>query len=451
LIDPTRIVSLPDVHASRLGNTREIRVYLPPGYMREPEARYPVLYMHVGQLALAPRSPTASAWEMHRALDDLIGSGKIREILLVAVEHKPVAGGNEFLHELSAYPVRCLGEDYEHFLVRELKPLIDRIFRTLPEPEHTALMGSSAAGLATYNIGLRNPDSFGNLGILSPFFVRVDPYTLEETKQYRYYRLGPRQKAWLDMGSAEGFFMAKHVRPVAEAWLREGAKQGERLAYLEQPGAAHSERDWGRRAHLPLLFFFGGDSEPENAVIHGPDTVGLKGPEAYLNAVVTCGNGFAFSDLEGRYETDRPDVLEVAPNGKLLPRGEGTANVIYRRRGVEARHRCVVVGRLSETVEVEIEAAVPESTEPDARVYANFELTRIGERLYGTRIALPRGMTIDFHMTRGYGRNEGDREYRPIPFRRLTADRDKSVRYEVESWLDLRPGLTEEERKEGVW
>lgn len=142
---------------------------------------------------------------MHRVADRLISEGLIKPIIIVAVEHKYEDGTSEYFHDLCAYPIRCVGEQYEHFLIEELKPLIDRRFQTLAKAENTALMGSSAAGIATYNIGLRNPYVFGMLGILSPFFMQVDPYTLKETPQYRLYPLNSGQKIWLDIGGAEGF------------------------------------------------------------------------------------------------------------------------------------------------------------------------------------------------------------------------------------------------------
>lgn len=143
----SKLIVLPGVHASRLGNERDIYIYLPVGYDDDPSVRYPVLYMHVGQHVFEPSKPSGESWGMHRVADRLLAEGLIRPIIIVAVEHKYEDGTSEYFHDLCAYPIRCVGELYEHFLIEELKPIVDRAFRTLPDADHTALMGSSAAAL----------------------------------------------------------------------------------------------------------------------------------------------------------------------------------------------------------------------------------------------------------------------------------------------------------------
>lgn len=440
------IATIAGVPATKLGNEREVRVYLPPGYDDEIERRYPVLYMHVGQHVFEPTKPSGHSWRMHETIDRLIADNRIEPILLVAVEHRYEEGTSEYFHDLCAYPIRCTGELYEHFLVHELKPMIDVRFRTLPGPENTALMGSSAAGIATYNIGLRNPGVFGKLGILSPFFVQVDPVTLAETKQYREYELPGDQRVWLDIGGEEGFFMPRHVKEAADRWLARGAKQGANLFYYHDPEAAHSEKDWGDRAHMPLLYFFGSIGKAARATLNGPDEVGLSGPTAYVNAVVDHDSGFRFSDLQGRYESGDPEILEVAPDGRLLPRKAGTATIRYEYGDVVTERTYRVVDRLSELVKVELDIEVPPNTPDDARVYTTFEVPKIAAGRYGGTIRLPRGMAFQFHITRGYDQEEADKDYRPIAPRRFATDRDVSIRYKVDNWIDLRPAAIEEER-----
>ncbi|WP_182299333.1 alpha/beta hydrolase [Cohnella cholangitidis] len=438
-IDQSQVVVLPGVRASRLGNERDVYVYLPPGYYADQSKRYPVLYMHVGQHVFEPRKQSGESWAMHRVADRLISEGLIKPIIIVAVEHKYEDGTSEYFHDLCAYPIRCVGEQYEHFLIEELKPLIDRRFQTLAKAENTALMGSSAAGIATYNIGLRNPNVFGMLGILSPFFMQVDPYTLKETPQYRLYPLNAGQKIWLDIGGAEGFFMTSHVKNVAEEMLKAGWKQRDELYYFQDQEAAHSEWDWSRRAHMPLLHFFGGKGTPVELALEGQNVAGVNGPPVALNAVVTLDNGLRFSDLEGDYRSEHPDILEIAPDGRLLPKTPGSANVIYRYEGLETARAITVVERLSETVEVELEIHVPDSTPEDAEIYATFGVPKLAKGLYGGKIKLPRGVTFDFLITRGYEKEEVDQDYGQLPYRRLVADKDKKVSYTVKNWIDLRP------------
>ena len=57
---------------------------------------------------------------------------------------------------------------YGRFLREELKPFIDREYRTRPEPEWTGLGGSSLGGLATLALGLWFPQTFHRLAVMSP-------------------------------------------------------------------------------------------------------------------------------------------------------------------------------------------------------------------------------------------------------------------------------------------
>lgn len=438
-VQTSQLIVLPGIRASRLGNEREIYVYLPAGYEEKADARYPVLYMHVGQHVFEPRKQSGESWAMHRIADRLIADGLIRPIIIVAVEHKFEDGTSEYFHDLCAYPIRCTGKQYEHFLVKELKPMIDGRFRTLTDAAHTALMGSSAAGIATYNIGLRNPNVFGLLGILSPFFIQVEPSTLKENPQYRLYPYNEGQKLWLDIGGAEGFFMPVHVQAAAEAMLNEGWKQGEELYYFQDKEAAHSEWDWGRRAHMPLLHFFGGKGVATSVALEGPDLVGIVGPTTYANAVVTLGSGLRFSDLSGRYRSLQPQIMDVAPNGRLLPKQPGSATVVYEYDGLQTSKPYTVTEQLSETVTIELEVRVPPSTPEDAEIFATFGIPKLEKGLYGGAIRLPRNLVFDFLITRGYEKEEVDEEFRPIPYRRLVADADKKVSYTVNNWIDLNP------------
>lgn len=444
-IMPSRLLVLPEVRASRLGNERNVWVYLPAGYDEEQSKRYPVLYMHVGQHVFEPQKLTGESWGMHRIADRLIAEGLMEPIIIVAVEHKYEEGESEYFHDLCAYPIRCVGAQYEHFLIEELKPIIDERFRTLTDAQHTALMGSSAAGIATYTIGLRNPNVFGRLGILSPFLVKVDPYTLEETPQYRLYPYNAGQRIWLDIGGAEGFFMASHVKQLADAMLEAGWKHGEELYYLEDMEAAHSEWDWSRRAHMPLLHFFGRKGTPVQAALEGPDIAGVTGPLTVINAVVTLDNGIRFSQLEGSYRTEHPDILEVTPDGRLLAKKPGTTTVYFEHEGLEASRQYTVIEQLSETVEIDLEIHVPETTPEDAELYATFPVPKLAKGLYGVSIRLPRHLTFDFLITRGYDKEEVDSDYNQLPYRRLVADIDKKVSYTVSNWADLKPESHREE------
>jgi len=133
-----------------LGNRRDILVYLPRGYRRLSRRRYPVLYLHDGQNVFdAATSFSGVEWGVDETAERLIKGNLIEPLIIVAVANM----GQERIHEYA--PTRGvidakakrkkrskgLALKYGHFLMDELKPFIDRKYRTNPGAEFTGLGG----------------------------------------------------------------------------------------------------------------------------------------------------------------------------------------------------------------------------------------------------------------------------------------------------------------------
>lgn len=146
-----------------------------------------------------------------------------------------------------------LGVAYGRFLVEELKPLIDRQYRTLDGPAHTAVGGSSLGGLITLYLGLQYPHVFGGLLVVSPS-VWWDNETI--LSQVRALTAHTGQRIWVDMGTEEGQGMLDGARRLKAALLAEGWVEGHDLHYLEAAGAGHDERAWSHRVEPMLRFLF---------------------------------------------------------------------------------------------------------------------------------------------------------------------------------------------------
>ncbi|PYI49617.1 MAG: hypothetical protein DMF10_01045 [Verrucomicrobia bacterium] len=150
-------------HSRFLGNRRDVLVYLPPGYSRFSSRRYPVLYMHDGQNVFdAATSFAGVEWGMDETAQQLIHRKLVEPVIIVAVANI----GEERVHEYAPTPgviepkdyprkrSRGLAHIYGQFLIQELKPFIDKNYRTKPDAESTGLGGSSLGGLATLAIGI---------------------------------------------------------------------------------------------------------------------------------------------------------------------------------------------------------------------------------------------------------------------------------------------------------
>jgi enterochelin esterase-like enzyme len=153
---------------------RHVHIYLPPSYATNLQRRYPVLYLHDGQNVFSSAGTNAAfgwgSWELDKTADALSAAGRMREIIMVTVDNSP-ARMQEYSgrhHDANAAPTAY--ENYSAFLATELKPLVDREFRTLPEATNTAVMGSSMGGLCSVALAWDHPEIFGGAASLSGAF-----------------------------------------------------------------------------------------------------------------------------------------------------------------------------------------------------------------------------------------------------------------------------------------
>ena len=163
---------------------RRVSVWLPPMYERERSRRCRVLYMHDGQNLFDSRSAFAGVpWGVDEALAALIGLGEAPPTIVVGIWSTPLRW-HEYAPEapLRALPAdvraaadaevpmpgaELAGEAYVRFLADELKPRIDRQFRTLPARADTFVMGASMGALVSLYALCRRPEVFGGAACLS--------------------------------------------------------------------------------------------------------------------------------------------------------------------------------------------------------------------------------------------------------------------------------------------
>jgi predicted alpha/beta superfamily hydrolase len=243
-----------------LGNRRDVLVYLPPGYSRFSRTRYPVLYLHDGQNVFdAATSFAGVEWGVDETAQRLIKAKLIEPLIIVAVanmgedrihEYAPTTGVIS-PHDRPKRLSRGLAGLYGRFLIDELKPFIDRKYRTKPECEFTGLGGSSLGGLATLAIGIIFADCFRRLLVMSPS-VWWDDFSI--LRLLGFVNQKPPLKIWLDMGTAEPDW--EQVRELRDALIDRGWQLFDDLQYHEIEGADHSEGAWAARVDPALRFLF---------------------------------------------------------------------------------------------------------------------------------------------------------------------------------------------------
>jgi predicted alpha/beta superfamily hydrolase len=244
-----------------LKRNRDVLVYLPPNYAQDTNRRYPVLYMHDGNnLFDRQTSFGGSEWQVDENLERLIRSKSIEPVIVVGI-YNTADRLDEYTWEsanLDGEMHGGQGANYARFLVEELKPLIDKTYRTRPEREFTGTMGSSLGGLISFYLGLHYPQVFSKIGMMSPSIWWKERALLKEVP-----KLSKDLKIWLDMGTEEGqepAIMLQDAKDLAKALEIQGFEHFRNLAFHIAPGAGHNEPAWAQRIEHPLRFFYTSNS-----------------------------------------------------------------------------------------------------------------------------------------------------------------------------------------------
>ena len=152
------------IDAPQLHSTKKIWVYLPENY-NSLSRKYDVIYMQDGQNLFDSATSYTGEWNVDEKLDSLS-----IPIIVIGIEH----GNEKRLEELTPFPTEKYGggkaDDYLDFIVKTLKPHIDKTYNTKSEKKNTTIMGSSLGGLTSYYAALKYPEVFGKAAIFSPSF-----------------------------------------------------------------------------------------------------------------------------------------------------------------------------------------------------------------------------------------------------------------------------------------
>ena len=267
------------------GWNRGIHIYLPPSYESKPHRRYPVLYLQDGENVFSAAGTNAAfgwgSWQLDQTAEELARAGNMREIIMVAVDNS-----RERLEEYNGQhnsaghtATNTTFENYEAFLTTELKPWIDRHYRTLPDAANTAVMGSSLGGLCSLALAWDHPEVFGGAASLSgayqvdhsnflnqalgdyhgppkPFRIYLDSgvtdftggddnHSFTEKVAAEFRRIG-----WTDK-NLEVFTDTKPLTPFE--LQKTGLRQDK---WAEAQTSQHNEFYWRLRAWRALMFLF---------------------------------------------------------------------------------------------------------------------------------------------------------------------------------------------------
>ena len=149
-------VHSPGLEGNLLGDSpnRQVMVYLPPSYTSSQKS-YPVVYLLHGYNGTNTswRDGGYQGFNIQTAMNQLIGEGKILEMIVVMPDGRNSYGGSYFVNS----PV--IG-NWEDFVARDLVKYVDETYRTLPDASSRAIVGQSMGGYSALYIAIRNADVF---------------------------------------------------------------------------------------------------------------------------------------------------------------------------------------------------------------------------------------------------------------------------------------------------
>ena len=215
---------------------RDVLVVLPPGYARNKTRHYPVVY------ALHGYSIGATQWthEIHvpQGIENAFAKGA-KDMIFVFPDSKT-------MHNGSMYSSSATTGDFETFIAHDLVSYIDAHYRTLPRRESRGLVGHSMGGYGAARIGMKHPDVFGALYMMSPccLSARTTAGITPEAMAHYAAMTSPADSEKLSWGE-------RATLAAAAAWSPNPQKPP---LYLDLPGTDGGEVLAKWAANAPLAF-----------------------------------------------------------------------------------------------------------------------------------------------------------------------------------------------------
>lgn len=195
------------LHSKKLDRRMKVFIMLPKSY-KTTEKHYPVLYMHDGQNLFDEQlSYAGEIWGVYEVYEE---NPDLPEVIVVGIETSedradllvPFEFNFKDLN-MSQYgdsPVGGLTEQYLGFITKELKPYIDKNYRTFKSPKNTALMGSSFGGVCSTYAALTHTAYFSRFGCVSNAYFVIQKQMENLAKAANLSKV---KKLYMDTGTKE--------------------------------------------------------------------------------------------------------------------------------------------------------------------------------------------------------------------------------------------------------
>lgn len=260
---------------------RNIDIWLPDNY--SDTIKYAVLYMHDGQMLYDPsQSWNKQSWNADDVASVLLSKGKVKNFIVVGIwnggqtrhqdyfPQKPFEQLSNTEKDTVVAQLQRAGrtagkfqpesDKYLQFIVKELKPYIDKKYSVKTNRENTFIAGSSMGGLISLYAICEYPGIFGGAACLSTHWVGT--FTLENNPvpnsfiKYLAKRLPDPEdhKIYFDCGDQTLDAMYPGIQMKIDSLMNRKGYSNDNWVTKYFPGEDHSERSWNKRLDIPLVF-----------------------------------------------------------------------------------------------------------------------------------------------------------------------------------------------------
>jgi enterochelin esterase-like enzyme len=260
------------------GNTRSIRVFLPPGYTdpANKDRKYPVLYMFDGQnlFDACTAYDHIHEWEIDETITRLVHEGRIEPVIVVGIDNAKEQRASEYLPWRDTIQQPFMdepnGKMLPSFMFQEVMPAIAKKFRIAEKPEMTAIGGSSYGGVAALYVALSAPAIFSKVIVESPVLVVGNGQFVRDTSPLP---VAP-EKVFIGLGGEESHFendaMLK-LENQLEKNLKAAIAKPATVLFVHDETAKHNEQAWAKRFPQAIQFLF-----PKTKPAPTPNDIGVQ-------------------------------------------------------------------------------------------------------------------------------------------------------------------------------
>ena len=269
---------------SQYVEARNIDIWLPENY--DGTKKFAVLYMHDGQMLFdAATTWNKQSWNVDDVASKMLHENKLKDFIIVGIWNSGKNRYPDYLPQKAFESLRGSEKDtaifqlkkhlksdvdfipnadnYLQFIVKELKPMIDKNYSVHMDKKNTFISGSSMGGLISLYAICEYPEVFGGAACISthwiaPYVNANNPLPQEFLNYFTANLPDPKNhKLYFDSGDQDIDAPYIFWQEKFDLVLKQKGYSKKNWVSHHFKGKGHSEIYWNERLETPLLFLLG--------------------------------------------------------------------------------------------------------------------------------------------------------------------------------------------------